>query len=280
MTRESRDQPVVNPTADIEAATGTFSRRSALSALGFGAAAFAGLPAAFGQQESTAGHAGPGMNPQHAGFDPATGRYVLPPLPYEYTDLEPHIDAQTMELHHSKHHQGYVNGLNGALDALDEIRNGRRPASEIKHWSRELAFHGSGHFLHVIFWSCMTPTSMGGGGKPTGRLASRIDQDFGSFDQFATHFKAASGAVEGSGWGVLALEPTSGRLLVMQAEKHQNLTAWGVVPLVAIDVWEHAYYLKYQNRRGDYVSAFMNVINWPFADRKYSGTMEMLRSGA
>ncbi|MCA9292024.1 MAG: superoxide dismutase, partial [Phycisphaerales bacterium] len=189
----------------------------------------------------------------------AAGEYVLPPLPYAADALEPHLDAQTMTLHHDKHHAGYVRGLNAAVKALAEIRSGARPTSEVKHWSRELAFHGSGHLLHVVFWNCMGPN---GGGAPTGAIGEMIERDFGSFDGFVTHFTAAAGAVEGSGWGLLVLEPTSGRLLVMQAEKHQNLTAWGVVPLVAVDVWEHAYYLRYQNRRSEYVSAFMNVVDW------------------
>jgi Fe-Mn family superoxide dismutase len=239
-------------------------RRQMLAALGLGTAALAGGgSAALAQQTTTRPSAGAGSN-RDPGWDPASGRYVLPALPYAYEALEPHIDAQTMRLHHDIHHAGYVKGLNAALDALAEIRASARPAGEVKHWSRELAFHGSGHLLHTTFWHCMGPA----GGRPTGRIARQIDRDFGSFDAFASQFQAAAGAVEGSGWGLLVFEPLSRRLLVMQAEKHQNLTAWGVVPLVVVDVWEHAYYLKYQNRRQDYVSAFMNVINWDYAERR------------
>jgi len=233
------------------------NRRTMLASLGVGAA---GLSLAAGAQAQSA----PTTAPQADGWDPRARKYVLPRLNYGYGDLEPHIDAQTMELHHSKHHAGYVRGLNAALDALTEIRDGRRDTAEVKHWSRQLAFHGSGHFLHCSFWACMSPD---GGGEPEGMVGDRIRRDFGSYDRFAEHFTAASGSVEGSGWGLLVMEPMSGRLLVMQAEKHQNLTAWGVVPLVAIDVWEHAYYLKYQNRRGAYVNAFMNVINWKHVER-------------
>jgi Fe-Mn family superoxide dismutase len=132
----------------------------------------------------------------------------------------------------------------------------------VKHWSREAAFHGSGHFLHSIFWPNMAPAGQGGGGEPSGDLAAQITKDFGSFANFKAQFTAASNAVEGSGWGLLVWEPVSGHLEILQAEKHQNLTQWGVVPLLVLDVWEHAYYLKYQNARPAYVEAWWNIVNW------------------
>jgi len=277
---------MIDPKSETDSMIPNLPRRAALATLGAGAAALAGLSPVLAQQPRPATTStGRGqddrqrrarMDPQSTGWDPDQGKYVLPSLAYEYDALEPHIDARTMELHHSIHHQGYVNGVNRALDALREIREGRREAAEIKHWSRELAFHGSGHLLHVIFWHCMAPPSRGGGGEPAGEIARQIDRDFGSFEQFLRHFKAAASAVEGSGWGILALESTSGNLVVMQAEKHQDLTAWGVVPLVAVDVWEHAYYLKYQNRRGEYVDNFIQVINWPFANRRFVAVRDML----
>jgi Fe-Mn family superoxide dismutase len=248
------------------------ARRQMLTALGLGAASIAGCTA-FGQHGGGAAATMPsGENIHDTGWDPRRKRYTLPDLPYGYADLEPHIDEMTMRLHHDKHHAGYVRGLNAALDALEEIRNGDRDAGEVKRWSRQLAFHGSGHLLHTTFWHCMTP----GGTSPSGRIKSMIDRDFGSYDQFRTHFTAAASSVEGSGWGLLVFEPVAQQLLVMQAEKHQDLTAWGVVPLVCIDVWEHAYYLKYQNKRGDYVKAFMNVINWPYAESKVQMLTSML----
>ena len=247
-------------------------RRQMLATLGGGVAALAGAGCALGQQSSSRPQS-PHMDPETVGWDPTTGRYRLPKLPYAYDALEPYIDAATMELHHSKHHAGYVRGLNAAVDALAEIRAGTRSAKEVKHWSRQLAFNGSGHFLHVIFWACMGP---GRGGQPSRLTAQQIKRDLGSFKEFADQFKAAAGAVEGSGWGLLVFEPVSRRLMIMQAEKHQNLTAWGVMPLVVVDVWEHAYYLKYQNRRKDYVNAFMNLINWNFVEQKLGGTMHML----
>lgn len=188
-------------------------------------------------------------------------KHELPPLPYAYDALEPHIDEQTMRLHHDKHHLGYVNGLNKAEEKLAEARAAGDFAM-VKHWSREAAFHGSGHFLHAIFWPNMAPAGNGGGGAPSGALAEQINKDFGSVEAFKAHFSAAANAVEGSGWALLVWQPVGERLEVLQSEKHHNLTQWGVVPLLVLDVWEHAYYLKYQNNRGAYVEAFWNVVNW------------------
>lgn len=193
------------------------------------------------------------------------GKFALPPLPYSYDALEPSIDKETMKLHHDIHHAGYVRGLNNAIDKLAAARHSG-DATLIKHWSRELAFHGSGHFLHSTFWKNMSPK---GGGKPTGELLTAIEKDFGSFDAFKAHFKAASSSVEGSGWGILGYHQLAGLLLVLQAEKHHNLTVQGVIPLLVLDVWEHAYYLKYRNRRKEYVENFFNVINWEDVGARY-----------
>lgn len=199
--------------------------------------------------------------------------YKLPPLAYSYDALEPHIDAQTMELHHSIHHQSYVNGLNNALAKLKEARE-NNDFSLVKHWSKEVGFHGAGHFLHAVFWDVMSPD---GGGEPKDAdLVRAINASFGSFEKFRAHYIAASSAVEASGWGILAWEPFGDRLLVFQAEKHQNLSPMVTVPLLPIDVWEHAYYLRYQNRRGDYVRAFMNVVDWEAVARRYHEARQML----
>lgn len=196
------------------------------------------------------------------------GKYVLPPLPYAYDALEPHIDEQTMRLHHDIHHLGYVNGANKALSELEKIASGEGEASLVKHWERELAFHGSGHSMHVLFWNNMSPD-----GSETPEKGSAIEKalirDFGSVSNFIRLFKASSIAVEGSGWGILGLEELSGKLVVLQAEKHHDLTFHGVIPLLVIDVWEHAYYLKYQNKRAAYVEGFLNVINWDFINQRY-----------
>lgn len=189
------------------------------------------------------------------------GEFVLPKLPYEYNALEPHIDAQTMEIHHSKHHQAYVNGLNKAAAELAKARESGDMAL-VKHWSRELAFHGGGHINHALFWNTMAPAEKGGGGRPEGALAEAINRDFGSFEKFAAHFSAAANAVEGAGWAWLVFDRLSGRLMVQQMEKQQNLLLTGAAPLLGCDVWEHAYYLKHQNKRADYVKAWWNVVAW------------------
>ena len=193
-------------------------------------------------------------------------KYTLPELPYGYDALEPHSDGRTLELHHSKHHQGYVNGLNGALEKLAAAR-ASGDHGQIKHLCREVAFHGSGHFLHSIFW---TNLRSGGGGRPEGPLASAIDNEFGSFDAFDRQLRAATGAVEGSGWGALLVEPGSGHMVVAGIEKHQNQLLPGWAPILVIDVWEHAYYLKYQNRRAAFVDAVMDhLVSWEDVGRRY-----------
>jgi len=183
--------------------------------------------------------------------------HELPPLPSAYDALEPHIDEQTMRLHHDKHHLAYVNGLNKAEEMLAEARK-KGDFALVKHWSREAAFHGAGHFLHTLFWENMSPI----GGKPGKALLDAIDASFGGFEAFLAHFKAAAVAVEGSGWALLVFNNVTGRLEVLEAERHQDLTQWVVTPLLVCDVWEHAYYLKYQNNRAAYVEAFCKVVNW------------------
>jgi Fe-Mn family superoxide dismutase len=188
-----------------------------------------------------------------------SGQYMLPPLPYDYNALEPHIDEATMRLHHDKHHQAYVDGLNAALASIKKaVAEGGDPTA-VHGLTHQAAFHGSGHILHCVFWTNMSPK---GGGRPEGDLAKAIDAAFGSFESFQTAFSTAATRVEGSGWAILAFEPLGQRLVVLEAEKHQNLTQWGATPIFVLDVWEHAYYLKYQNKRVDYVKAFWNVANW------------------
>lgn len=184
--------------------------------------------------------------------------HELPPLPYAYNALEPHIDEQTMKLHHDLHHLAYVKGLNTAETKLEEARKANDFAL-VKHWEREAAFHGAGHFLHCIFWENMSPK---GGGEPKGELLNQINKRFGSFASFMAHFKAAGAAVEGSGWVLLVKNNMTRALDILTAEKHQDLTQWVVTPLLVCDVWEHAYYLRYQNRRAEYLEAFTKVINW------------------
>lgn len=194
------------------------------------------------------------------------GGHTLPPLPYAYDALEPYIDAKTMQLHHDIHHKSYVDGLNKAELEMQKARK-TGDFSLIKHWEREAAFNGAGHYLHTLFWNIMTPK---GGGKPSGALAAQIDRDFGSFEAFKKHFSQAAEKVEGGGWAILVWSPRSHRLEILQAEKHQNLSQWDVIPLLALDVWEHAYYLKYQNERGKYIDAWWNLVNWPHVNERFA----------
>jgi Fe-Mn family superoxide dismutase len=192
-------------------------------------------------------------------------RYTLPDLPYKYNALEPTISEEIMKLHHDKHHKGYVDGANAALDKLEKGRAAGLQGVDVKAILRDLSFNASGHVLHAIFWPNMSPS---GGGKPGGKLADQISQDFGSFDSFKLQFSNAAKAVEGSGWGILAYDSLSDQLLTLQAEKHQNLTAQGTVPLLVLDVWEHAYYLQYKNDRGSYVDKWWNVVNWSDVEKR------------
>jgi Fe-Mn family superoxide dismutase len=190
--------------------------------------------------------------------------HELPPLPYAYNALEPHIDEATMKLHHDKHHLAYVNGLNNAETKLAEARE-KGDYALVKHWEREAAFHGAGHFLHVIFWENMSPTPT----QPSGDLLAAITTRFGSVDKFTAHFKAAGTAVEGSGWVLLTKNSMTGALDILTAEKHQDLSQWVTTPILACDVWEHAYYLKYQNNRAAYIDGFLKVINWNDVANKF-----------
>ena len=199
------------------------------------------------------------------------GSHQLPKLPYAYDALEPVIDEQTLRLHHDKHHAGYVRGLNNAEKKLEEARRDD-DFGLIKHWEREAAFHGSGHILHTIYWENLSPE---GGGMPEGRLAAAVEKEFGSFDAFKNQMIAATMSVEGSGWGVFGYQSLFNGLVILQAEKHQNLAQWGAVPLLVIDVWEHAYYLKYQNRRAEYVKNIFDIIHWKWVSERFDRTARL-----
>lgn len=201
----------------------------------------------------------------------SAGKHFLPPLPYDYSALEPHISGEIMRLHHDKHHQSYVDGLNKAEVMLQNARD-NNDYSLVKHWSRELAFHGSGHYLHTIFWNNMSPE---GGGKPSGALLKEINKYFGSFERFKNHFTEAAKQVEGVGWAILVWSPRARRLEILQSERHMLLTQWDTIPLLVLDVWEHAYYLQYKNNRGDYVKSWWNVVNWKDVEDRYLKASEL-----
>jgi Fe-Mn family superoxide dismutase len=193
------------------------------------------------------------------------GKHQLPPLPYAYNALEPYISEEIMKLHHQKHHQSYVDGLNKAEIHLEKARQ-TGDFSLVKHWSRELAFHGSGHYLHTIFWNNMSPT---GGGKPSLILIKEIEKYFGRFEAFKKHFSEAAKQVEGVGWAILVWSPRSRHLEILQSERHMILTQWDTIPLLVLDVWEHAYYLQYKNNKAEYVDNWWNLINWKDVEERF-----------
>lgn len=191
--------------------------------------------------------------------------YTLPDLPYDYAALEPAISGRIMELHHSKHHQAYVTGANTALAQLAEARETGNLAN-VNKLEKDLAFNLGGHVNHSVFWTNLSPE---GGDKPTGELAAAIDDHFGSFDGFQAHFTATALGVQGSGWAVLAWDSIGQRLIIVQFFDQQANFPVGIVPLLMLDVWEHAYYLDYLNVRADYVKAFWELVNWPDVQRRF-----------
>jgi len=184
--------------------------------------------------------------------------YELPELPYDYAALEPHISGKIMQLHHDKHHQAYVTGANAALDALAEARDSG-DLGAVNKLEKDLAFNLGGHVNHTIFWNNLSPE---GGDRPEGDLAAAIDEFFGDFEKFQAHFTATALGVQGSGWAVLAWDALGQRANVVQLFDQQGNLPAGTVPLLMLDVWEHAYYLDYLNVRADYVKAFWNIANW------------------
>lgn len=199
------------------------------------------------------------------------GGHILPPLPYRYDALQPYIDKEIMRIHHDKHHKSYVEGLNKAEKEMEKARSSNN-FDLIKHWEREAAFNGAGHYLHTIFWTIMSPS---GGGYPSGMLLQQINQSFGSFEKFKKHFTEAANNVEGGGWAILVWSPRSRRLEILQAEKHQNLSQWDVVPILVLDVWEHAYYLQYKNERKKYIDNWWKIVHWKEAERRYNEAQKL-----
>lgn len=185
-------------------------------------------------------------------------QYSLPDLPYDYGALEPHISGRIMELHHDKHHNTYVSGANTALEKMEEARASEQ-LETVNLLQKNLAFNLAGHVNHTVFWQNMSPN---GGDKPDGELGAAIDQYFGSFEGFRSHFAAAATGIQGSGWAILAWDSLGQRLIIEQLYDHQGNLAAGTIPLLLLDMWEHAFYLDYQNVKADYVKAFWNIINW------------------
>jgi len=196
--------------------------------------------------------------------------YTLPELAYDYSALAPHISASIMELHHSKHHQAYVTGANTALAQLAEARD-KGDLTYVNKLEKDLSFNLGGHVNHSIFWTNLSPD---GGDKPTGDLESAINDEFGSFDKFTAHFTATAMGVQGSGWAVLAWDSIGQRLIIVQFFDQQGNLPAGIVPILMLDVWEHAYYLDYKNVRADYIKAFWNIANWENAQKRFTVARE------
>ncbi len=198
--------------------------------------------------------------------------YTLPDLPYAYDALEPHIDARTMEIHHTKHHQGYTNKLNAAIEGHADLES--KSAEDLVAGLNSLPDsvkgavrnNGGGYVNHKLFWAVLSPD---GGGNPSGDLGSAIDSTFGSYDEFKTQFEDAAKTQFGSGWAWLVVDG-SGKLHVVSTPNQDSPLTDGHTPILGLDVWEHAYYLNYQNRRPDYVSAFWNLVNWDEVARRYA----------
>jgi Fe-Mn family superoxide dismutase len=196
--------------------------------------------------------------------------YTLPELPYAYDALEPHFDARTMEIHHSKHHQGYTNKVNAALEGTaHEGKTIQEVLSDIDSLPAEkqqaVINNGGGFANHSLFWTILSPN---GGGNPEGALADAINETFGSFDKFKEAFANAGATQFGSGWAWLSVD-SDGKLVVHSTANQDSPIMGGLTPILGLDVWEHAYYLNYQNRRPDYISAFWNVVNWSQVSEYY-----------
>jgi Fe-Mn family superoxide dismutase len=209
----------------------------------------------------------------------ATGetRHVLPALPYDFAALEPHIDAQTMQIHHGKHHQAYVTNLNNALSkhpelfakSLDELLRGINSVpDDIRTTVRN---NGGGHHNHSLFWTIMAPAGTAGGGEPSGRLADAIKRTFGEFAKFKEQLSTAATTQFGSGWAWLTV--TNGKLEVAGRPNQDSPLMDNKIPILGVDVWEHAYYLKYQNRRPEYLTAWWNVVNWQEVAQRYEAAL-------
>jgi Fe-Mn family superoxide dismutase len=192
--------------------------------------------------------------------------YSLPDLTYDYAALEPNISGRIMELHHDKHHLAYVNGANSALDLLAEARE-KNDLTWVNKLQKDLAFNLAGHVNHTVFWRNLSPE---GGDKPDGDLGAAIDEFFGSYDGFRAHFTASALGIQGSGWSILAWDVLGSRLIIEQLYDHQGNLAPASIPLLMLDMWEHAFYLDYQNVKAEYVKAFWNIVSWPDVQARFA----------
>lgn len=195
-------------------------------------------------------------------------QYQLPKLPYELSDLEPVISKEIMDLHYNKHHNTYVTNLNKALGELELVEKSN-DLSQMIALQSAIKFNGGGHINHSIFWTNLTPKKAGGGEPPTGELAKAIETQFGSLQNFIDKFSAKVVAIQGSGWGWLGFDKANNRLSICTCDNQDPLVVKGLIPLLGVDVWEHAYYLQYKNVRAEYVKAIWNIVNWANVSERY-----------
>jgi Fe-Mn family superoxide dismutase len=200
----------------------------------------------------------------------ADGNFALQPLPYNETFLEPHMDQETVHLHYTFHHGDAVKAANKDLQmvkkALDE-----NSLDTVDYWTKKLSYHLSSHILHTIFWTNLSNKKT----DPSGDLLKQVEKDFGTYDKLKLLISKTSKGVDGNGWGILGYHPYTKKLTVLQCENHEKLTQWGVIPLLVIDVWEHSYYLKYRNRRAEFVDNLFPIINWDNVAERYATALKI-----
>jgi Fe-Mn family superoxide dismutase len=198
------------------------------------------------------------------------GDFALQPLPYKFEFLEPYMDAETVNLHYTFHHGGAVKGANKDSQmikrAVDEAN-----FETVDFWTKKLSYHFSSHLLHTIFWTNLNNKKT----DPKNELLTQIEKDFGSFDKLKAYLAAIAKNIDGNGWGILVYQPHGNRLSVVQCENHEKLIQWDAMPLLVIDVWEHAYYLKYKNKRADFVEALFNIINWDNVAERFNAAKKL-----
>jgi superoxide dismutase, Fe-Mn family len=200
------------------------------------------------------------------------GNFALQPLPYTETFLEPFMDEETVHLHHTFHHGGAVKGANKDLQMIRKALD-LNDLETVDYWTRKLSYHLSSHVLHTIFWTNLSNKKT----VPSGELLKRIEKDFGSYDKLKLLLAKTSKDVDGNGWGILGYQPYTDKLTILQCENHEKLTQWGVIPLLVIDVWEHSYYLKFRNRRAEFVDNLFQIINWDNAAQRLEVACKLTR---
>jgi superoxide dismutase, Fe-Mn family len=200
------------------------------------------------------------------------GNFVHQSLPYSNNHLEPYMDEETLYLHYTFHHGGAVKAANKDLQMIRKAMDDNS-LETVDYWTKKLSYHLSSHILHSVFWTNLNDKKT----NPSGELLKRVEKDFGSYDKLKLYLARISKEVDGNGWGILGYQPYTNKLTILQCENHEKLTQWGVIPLLVIDVWEHSYYLKYKNKRADFVDNLFNIINWDNAAQRLDDALKLTR---